>query len=591
MPTSSDLLLVSVTCSFMSSEGYVGDVTACQVAVVFNTSKDAHPVTLSEIRVQLSSNFRSLQIKHVEAAESKVGTEMVVREEPDPSHPMAKSLLCEADLTLRPRQVRVFDLAVLLRDADSFSATGASLILKAGTSTLEYVFSQPKDIQSQHWWFADKNKLTPKRIARSTPNAINVLPKPPRMQLRLLNMKEQYFLGEKIVMDIEIANEEDEETSVALVAKSSAEDDGGSALDLTWNKDDADSLAGNQRLEVGTMAPSASSVHRLAFVAPVEASEYTLSVDVVYYLASNTETPISKTLNIKVTFVSAFEANYDLGPRLHESDYPSFFQLPSALPEADSDQPQVPEGIGQRWCLTSRIASFASEPLVIASTAIIIKKMSSNAICTLETSSDLGSTTSPTTIPALGTTTNTSLLTTQKLSLEDRRPSGLDLALSITWRRESAPTSAPTTTLLPIPILTLPAAEPRVCCTVPPNAATDADEATIPITYTLENPSMHFLTFTLTMEASDAFAFSGPKFRTLALTPLSRVAVEYNLLVYAREGAEELETDERGHKGRWIFPNLKVVDAYFGKTLRILDASEGVRGDGRGGVGVWVKDN
>lgn len=577
---------------------------ACQVAVVFNTSKDAHPVTLSELRVQLSSNFRSLQIKHVESAESTLSTIMDAREEPDPSHPMAKSLLCEADLTFRPRQVRVFNVTVPLRDADTFSATGASLVLKAGTSSLEYIFSRPKDIQSQHWWFAADKRLTSKRIARSTPNVINVLPKPPRMQISLANLKEQYFTGEKIVLDIEISNEEDEETSVALVAKSSAEDDGYSPLVIAWRNNVADSTetGDDQRIEVGTMSSSTSLLQQLTFTAPVEASDYTLSVDVVYYLASNTETPISKTLNIKMTFVSAFESNYDLGPRLHEKEYPSFFNLTIQDPEKG----QAAEGIEQRWCLTSRITSFASEPLVIDATTVVIKRISSNAICTLDPT-----TTSPsnptTTLSALGTTTTTSHLTTQKLSLEDRRPSGLDLALSITWRRQSTPSSSATTTLLPVPILTLPAAEPRVLCTtttttVNPSplekttttiADDDGDdnenEHTITtLTYTLENPSMHFLTFTLTMEASDTFAFSGAKFRTVALTPLSRVAVTYTLLVYAAEQTVTAEVDEQGRKGRWIYPVLRVVDAYFGKNLRVLDAGAGVRSDGRGGVGVWV---
>jgi hypothetical protein len=31
-----------------------------------------------------------------------------------------------------------------------------------------------------------------------------------------------------------------------------------------------------------------------------------------------------------------------------------------------------------------------------------------------------------------------------------------------------------------------------------------------------------------------------------------------------------------------------VVDAYFQKTLRVLDAGDGVQSDDRGGVGIWI---
>ncbi|GAB7350844.1 hypothetical protein MBLNU459_g1375t1 [Dothideomycetes sp. NU459] len=601
LDSQSRLSPISLTFSFMSSEGFVGDVVACQIAVSFNTSRDAHPVTLTELRVQLSSNFRSLQIKHVDSDDARLSTMMDMREEPDPSHPMAKSLLCEADLTFRPRQTRVFNVAVPLRDADAFSATGASLILRSGRSTLEYMFSQPADIQSQYWWFAADSKLVSKRIARNTPNVINVLPKPPKMQVRLANLKDQYFTGEKIIMDIEVTNEEDEAASVALVARSSAEDDGGAPLMFVWRRINGELAdgAGNERLELGSMSPSATSTLRLAFTAPAEASNYALGVDVVYYLASDSETPISKTLNIKITFVSAFEANYDLGPRLHEKDYPSFFDLP----ENGFETSRTPEGIEQRWCLKSRIASFSSDPLIIDHSTIVVNKISSNAICTLEPSDQTTDESSPIKLASHGATTVTSFLTTQKLSLEDRRPSGLDLALSITWRRPDMPSTQSTTTLLAIPILTLPAAEPRVLCTVTPRSrkgdsdvSPDADSV-LALTYTIENPSMHFLTFTLTMDASDAFAFSGPKFRSLSLTPLSRVAVTYNLLVYSSstsssEPGEDAAglVDAQGRRGRWIWPSLRVVDAYFQKTLKVLDAGPGVKSDGRGGTGVWVAE-
>jgi solute carrier family 25 protein 38 len=93
--------------------------------------------------------------------------------------------------------------------------------------------------------------------------------------------------------------------------------------------------------------------------------------------------------------------------------------------------------------------------------------------------------------------------------------------------------------------------------------------------YTLENPTMHFLTFEFNMEASEEFGFSGPKLRTLHLLPMSRQTVQYNVLPLV--------------KGAWITPNLKVMDRYFNKTLRV-QATEGLRQDKKG-IEVWVPED
>ena len=83
---------------------------------------------------------------------------------------------------------------------------------------------------------------------------------------------------------------------------------------------------------------------------------------------------------------------------------------------------------------------------------------------------------------------------------------------------------------------------------------------------------MHFLTFELTMEASEEFGFSGPKLRILHLLPMSRQIIRYSLLPFVT--------------GVWITPNLKVMDRYFNKTLKV-QATEGLRMDKKGIV-VWI---
>ena len=84
---------------------------------------------------------------------------------------------------------------------------------------------------------------------------------------------------------------------------------------------------------------------------------------------------------------------------------------------------------------------------------------------------------------------------------------------------------------------------------------------------------MHYLTFALTMEASEDFAFSGPKARNVSLPPVSREAVGWNILPVRR--------------GLWLRPGLTAVDTYFNKKLKVLPGEGAVVGK-EGHVMVWA---
>ena len=83
------------------------------------------------------------------------------------------------------------------------------------------------------------------------------------------------------------------------------------------------------------------------------------------------------------------------------------------------------------------------------------------------------------------------------------------------------------------------------------------------------------------MEASEDFAFSGPKYRTLSLAPLSRHCVEYNLTLYD----DALPAQETG---RWIWPSLQVVDSYYQKNLKVHPGGTNVKLDEKQMIEVWI---
>lgn len=537
-------------------------------------------MTLAELRVHFNTNIKSLVINHSDNAIQSLSTELKVEEEHDPAHPMAKGLLTDANLTFKPGQLRVFNLTIPLRDPDSFGATGASLVLKTPGATLEHVLSRSADISSSDWWLQSKDKLLRKQIPRAEPNTIQVLPKPPKVQLRITNLKEQYFIGEKVVLNIQVLNEEAEEVNTYVRAE--GQDNAEVSLQLAW-KDNTNNEANDTdltKLQIGKIMANESQSRMLEFKAPLQLSEYTLRLEVNYRLASDPETPVTKTLESIIPFVSPFEANYDFGPRLHTGAYPDYFSLPD-IDEDDKEQSKPARGISQRWCLTSRVVSFSAEPLLVEATRLVVNRVTSNAICEVEDSTEPQKVSRTMALKDMMDVPH--ILAVRKLTLEDRRPSALELSLAVTWRRQDASDDDTTTTMLAVPSMTIPSAEPRVLCTA--SIPSNTEDEAITVSYTLENPSIHFLTFNLTMEANDLFAFSGSKHRAVSLTPMSRLQVDYRLLVYPVE--EDVLTERQGQKGHWVWPVLRVVDAYFQKTLRVLDAGDGVQSD-RGGVGIWI---
>lgn len=575
---SSESLLspVSLEFAFLARDGFVGESAAGQLAITFNASNTAKPIVLSEVRVHFSTNFRGLFLTHEESTQSLVSLITDLREEQDPSHPMAKSLHGIYNLRLVPRQTLVMNFLIPLRTADDLSATGASITLSGSSTTLEYNFARPADIRSRYLWLQDKDSLVKKRLHRSDTNTITILPKPPRIEMRILNLMEQYFTGEQVLLEIEVVNDEDEEVDVTLQA--TMKDDSDGALKLSWLADAQETASTPEGLHLGMLATAKSMKRELVLKAPVTPSRYSLNISVVYHMVSDDETPLSKQLTLDMSFVSPFEANYDFLPRLHRGDYPNPFHLPEEM--ALDDSGNIVSGIEQRWCLASKIASFASESLTIESTSLVVNRITSNARCTLD---DASESKQPIVIGAHGMMNVNHILNVCKISLDDRRVSALDLSLSINWRRQNAAPGGTTEALLAVPHLTVPSAEPRVLCT---KDIPDGNPDIVPIRYTLENPSMHFLSFVLTMEASEDFAFSGPKMQSLSLTPMSRTSVVYKLLVYEQNDGQAA-SGGKDADGRWIWPAVKVVDSYFNKTLRVLDGGEGVKSDERG-IGIRI---
>jgi hypothetical protein len=573
---------------FQKGEGNVGQALQLQLAITSHAHQHAAPLKLSEVKIVFEGGLRpitlhakditedtnnpSSQIYDIKLRDSANSTESSTLL--SPTGHMA-SLIGQAYLTFKPAETRVFNMTAIPREPGESRIASITLAIEEEKFNFLYMITNHERDMS-FWWRDGPRGSYKKRIGKGRdPAACKILPKPPNIQIQLPDLKEYYYTNERVSLTVAIQNNEDDAAEVAMQIRILGQPD--STLNVSWS-DDADEATefGGVSVEttshlrsrsVGTLSPAAISNITVILSDTVDALEYEVEVSVHYYLVSDPETPISKSISATLAFVRPFEANYDLSPRIHPDIWPNLFQLDT---DSDGGKADRPDGLQQRWCVSPKIVSFASEPLVIENVNVGLLEVQGGAIC--EIGPERLTTPEATQLLPEELRASEFILNVQKTSLEDRRSVTLDLSLNIEWRRPPLPDqdeNATTVTSLPMPRFMIPMGEPRVLASA---SSSKEHSGLIHLDYLLENPSMHTLTFSLTMDASEHFAFSGAKTRALQLVPLSRHKVRYNIFAFK--------------SGMWIQPHLVVVDTYFNKTLRVLP-TEGMRADKKG-ISVWV---
>ncbi|KAF2401064.1 hypothetical protein EJ06DRAFT_475314 [Trichodelitschia bisporula] len=559
---------LSGTFVFSQAEANVGEPLRAQLTLRSNAQSPHKPVILSSVAVQFAGSITDVKILHQaasEATEAKPIRQLTLREED------RSTLVGETDLQLSPGGCIVIEFPLTLREAGNVLTE--SIHLNIETEAFASRYSASLDAPAL-WWMAGPNRLVSRRIHRDEPAAVKVLPRPPKMNVATPDASQNYYTDELISLDILVTNSEDEETEGTLEVRILSRE--ATAPAFVWvdadasddvepdahgdNSDsDSDDTADLPGHPIGRLAPGTQKTKTIRFSAPPDPTDLVLEVKVLYHLLSDRQTPVSKTHAADINIVRAFEANYEFKPLFHPEAWPSFFTPPAS----DSK----PAGISHRWRLISRLTSFAEQALTVDDVDLVLQTASGGAECV--TTKDPKP---PAELQPSEQHERNFTLDLTKASLDDRRATALDLSLAITWRR---PGCDVVVSSLPIPPINASNNEPRVLATArrahSPAESTPSREL-IHLDYTLENPTMHFLTFELTMEANDDFAFSGAKVRVCNILPLSRETVCYQILPLVN--------------GAWIEPKLRVTDRYFGKVLRVQGA-DGVRSDGKG-ISVWV---
>lgn len=567
-------LAVSVHLALLGNEGNVGEPLRSQIVLTSTARPGSTPITLSSLHVQFKGSLNEVRLVHEASADaSSTFFDCALQESSAP--PEKPKWVGTSDLTLLPGQTKVYNFPLVFREAGDVEAT--AYVFDIDTESFSLTCSNT-DLQTEPhsiWWMRADSGVKPRKVKRLSGITTHILPKPPKMEIRFPDVREQYFTDEPVTVAIEISNQEEEETEAVLEVRLLGRSK--DTLAYTWVERPASSpmkevppaLDGSTDVDlpghvVGRLPPGAGTTEKIRFTAPADPADYALEVKVIYHLLSDRETPISKIMIADLVFNSPFEASYDLNARVHPDSWPSYFELQEAESNSNSESPDA-FGIAQKWGLRAKVASFADEQLIVRDLAIQVHSIHGGATC--EATKEFTPTETAMNLQELHDWSFS--LEIRKNNLEERRSTALDTTLDITWQRSSSSHNEPIVSSLPIPRIQIPSSEPRVLASALPSTIVPD---LLHLDYTLENPTMHFLTFEFNMEASEEFGFSGPKLKVVNLLPMSRQTVRYNVLPVKR--------------GVWISPGMKVVDRYFNKTLRV-QATEGLRVE-KGRVEVWV---
>ncbi|KAM0331549.1 hypothetical protein ACHAQA_003227 [Verticillium albo-atrum] len=575
---------VSASFVFKNEEGKAGETCQAQLTITSDAFPDSAPIVLKELRVDFAGSLKTITLDHSANAQPESSikkgkaslsaiplTETTKPESDDEDEAEGGSILNGvADLELKPGCTTVYEMAIPLREPGEARAASVVLHFDTEAFSLHYTIGF-QEANVADVWFGPS--LSKRRIPRLSSHAIHVQPKPPKMEVRRIDILEQYYANEPIELPLDIINAEEADATAKLELHVFGEQVPALRVQVDGQEEQkAEASKEESRfhgLTLGTINAS-KSTRVVLHLDPSEApTSYDVTARVAYHLITDPATPILQVMTFQITIVNPFEANYDIVPRLHPDPWPSLFDYEGAPEAADREEVIAhPRGLAQRWSLVCHYASFATEDLQVVDMEAKVLSCLPGARCVSANRPDLPP--DGQTIPPKSMQEVKFDLVVQKLTLDDRGPASLDVAFVLRWRRGTADPSEPVnTTTMSVPRSIVLGTEPRVLASVTyVNAATGLMHLDV----TIENASSHFLTFGLSLEPSEEFAFSGAKQTTLHVLPVSRRAVTYRLLPLVR--------------GTYVRPNLVVRDKYFQKVLRIIP-TEGMKID-KEGLLLWV---
>ncbi|KAL9126475.1 MAG: hypothetical protein Q9217_004474 [Psora testacea] len=589
------LSCVSVGFTFNVVQGNVGVPLEFQLVISSHAQPTSEPLTIKRAKIAFEGGLKDIDIEHAtgvipkstDKSEHTRLQQVNLGKAATDNHSAATSPISSssgdslsglADMTLAAGSTIILAFTDVPRNAGEEEVSSITLIIQEEDFDLEFLVTEHEHMQQDYVFVKGSRKWVSRRASDRRSIAIRILPKPPKLRLEVAGLESEIYTNETITLVINGTNEEEDEADIALDVQLLGPSE--NVPLISWQSEDGNcnpldrassgTEIGASRL-LNALPPFGKQQRRLLLRSPPQPAEYVLEIRARYYLKSDPETPIVKSTTAGLVFRQPFEALSSFSPVIHPDPWPDYFEIGHNDDEMDSGigEDQIARGLVQRWLLISRIRSLASAPLIIERVeprAIQVQDAARSTISAVDANF-----TKPYTLPPGDLQERHFSVDVQKLDLEDRRSTFFDLQCEVSWRREGS-NGPVTVTPLPVPELAVSFGEPRVLASA---CNGSSPPGVIHLDYVIENPSVYTLTFSLTMETSEEFAFSGVKSVTVRLVPLSRYSTRYSLLPLV--------------KGSWISPQLRVYDTQFHKTLRV-HSTEGMRSD-RKGVSVWVDED
>lgn len=386
---------------FGKSEGNVGEPLQAQLIISSCAQPASAPIKLSEVKLVFEGCLRPVKIQTDNNQDSDTKTPCCISSLPlrEPSASSLQSptgglttLIGIADLTIGPSQTKVFDLTCIPRESGDAQVASIAMHIEEEKFDLAYVITDHTERQS-YWWQHTKKGASRRRIGKDRDTGrCKIMPKPPKLRISTPNLRSTYYTNERVALKIGIHNEENEGAEISTEVRLFGPPE--STAKLEWS--DADTSP--DQMESGSSTPTEGLSHFIkrnvgvldrsvdkeltVILADTQhAAKFSLEVSAIYHLVSDVQTPIIKTITVELSFVRPFEANYEFLPRIHPLPWPDFFSVSDDLfGEIDSK----PGGLVQKWCLNSKVVSFALEPLIIEKMALIPLDLSIGAVCNIE---------------------------------------------------------------------------------------------------------------------------------------------------------------------------------------------------------------
>lgn len=578
--------------AFAIDTGRVGEPVAAQLSITCDVDILPLKMQIGELKILFDGGMNPIVLTNTKLQERKPDSssiEMIdvqlaemntdsIKQSKRLSMTSLSIFAAQTDLNLHRKGTRILNLNIAPREAGPVAVSSIVLLMSNGTQ--EIALGCQELAPDDGVWWESRNGAPVSRAFGGLRDvtSINVLPKPPKVDINMIDLAKAYYTNENVEINLQVVNGESEVVHAELVAHIISP--GRENLEIRWKHDETPVSLKDGDLKEATLpairleglAPGANAQYALIMTGLDESVDHEIELRVSYMLASDDTNPLVKQITIDVPVVRPFEATTLLHPRYHADAWPDFFAAPNTLEAVHAG------GLKQQYLARTEIGCFAQETLRIHSLELKARRVVGGAVFIASKGrmqpSILKSEEIDVTKGAHIQSERTELFVfdveLQKMILGDRSPVALDCAVDISWSRVGSESINIST--LPLAKFLAPMSEPRVLL----QAVEIVEQAGMYLlTYTVENPSMHFLTFNIAMTGGEDIAFSGPKMKTISLVPISRYDLRYRIFTQKKKD--------------WVKVQLDVVDAVFQQHLRVQPVTDNVRSDKQGIVQLRVE--